>query len=156
MKIRLMKIEDSNLVYLLWKEAGLDVVDYKTEKEDMEQIIKLNPYTNFVICEKEKIVGAVLGAFNGRRAWVYHLAIYPFFQNKGLGALLLHKTEEALKKSGAKKVQLFVSKTNLKVIGFYKKQGYRQLDEVIPFGKSLPAAPIIKVEGTNEGERIYL
>lgn len=137
MKIRLMKIEDFEAMYDLWKKVGLKVVNYEDEKEATEQIIKWNPATCFVIFIGDKLIGTVLGTFNGRRAWIYHLAVHPNFQKKGLGTLLLEKAENALKKLGAKRILLGVSKTNLKVLGFYQKQWYVEVDDAITMGKNL-------------------
>lgn len=137
MKIRVMKIEDFDYAYKLWKEAGLVVESYQTEKEDAELMIKLNPQTCFVIFQGKKILGSIFGTFNGRRAWIYHLAIHPSIQDQGWGAYLLQKTLQILKKLGAKRSQLWVTKTNLKVLGFYKKQGFNQLDYLIGMGKNL-------------------
>lgn len=141
MKIRLMEIEDFDSMYSLWKEVGLNVADYEIEKEDIKQIIKWNPVTCFVICDGNKIIGTVLGTFNGRRAWIYHLAIHPNFQNQSLGSLLLEKTESALKKAGAKRLLLGVSKTNLRVLGFYTKHGYGVVNDSITLGKNLVQKP---------------
>lgn len=137
MKVRLMKVKDFDSIYLLWKEAELDVEDYQTEKQDAELMIKMNPKTCFVLCEGRKILGSIFGTFNGRRAWIYHLAIHPSIQDQGWGAYLLQKTLQILKELGAKRSQLWVMKTNLKVLGFYKKQGFNQLDYLIGMGKNI-------------------
>lgn len=137
MKLRLMKPKDFDLIYNLWKEAELIVEDYQTEKEEALLMIKLNPQACLVICEGEKILGSIFGTFNGRRAWIYHLAIHPKYQKQGLGSLLLEKSLSALKKLGAKRLQLWVRKDNLKVLEFYQKQGFIQLNYLLPMGKNL-------------------
>ena len=137
MKLRLMTFQDFDSMYSLWKEAGLLVADYETEKELTFMMIKLNPKTNFVVSEEEKIIGTVLGVFNGRRGWVYHLAVQPKFQKQGLGSQLLKKAEEALKKIGAERVLLGVTKSNLKVLPFYEKFGYQEATDAIYLGKNI-------------------
>ena len=137
MKIRTMTIKDFNSMCALWKEADLDVGHVKTEKEIADQMIKLNPTSNFVATAGEKIVGSIFGVFNGRRGWVYHLAVHPTFQKKGLGSKLLQKAEQALKKRGAKRVLLGVSNSNLKVLPFYKEQGYTEVNDAIWMGKDI-------------------
>lgn len=138
MKIRIMKIEDFDEMYALWKKAGgLSVANLKLEKEYTEQIIKLNPSSNFVAVEGEKIIGTVFGAFNGKRGWVYHLAVHPKFQKAGLGSKLMEKVEYALKQVGAKRILLGVVKTNIQVLAFYKKNGYTKVDDAIWMGKDI-------------------
>ena len=132
-----MKFKDFDAMYKLWKEAGLFVADYETEKDITFMMLKLNPKTNFVISEGEKIIATVLGVFNGRRGWVYHLAVQPQFQKQGLGSKLLKKAEDALKKIGAERVLLGVTKSNLKVLPFYEKFGYQEASDAIYLGKNI-------------------
>ncbi len=137
MKVRNMKIEDFDDIYKLWLKAELVVEDYQTEKKDAKLMLKFNPKTCFVLCKDKKILGSVFGTFNGRRAWIYHLAIHPAIQNKGYGSMLLAKTLKILKGLGAEKSQLWVRKDNIKVLGFYQNVGFSQMDYLIPMGKNL-------------------
>lgn len=137
MKTKLMTSTDFDSMYALWKEAGLGVADLETERKYFDQMIKLNPDSNFIACDGKKIIGTVFGIFNGRRGWIYHLAVHPDFQKKGIGSLLLKQTEEALKKIGATRVCLWVNKLNLKVLTFYKKYGYTEINDAISMGKNL-------------------
>ncbi|MBI2330381.1 GNAT family N-acetyltransferase [Candidatus Daviesbacteria bacterium] len=137
MKIRIMMIKDFDEIYTLWKEVGLKIADHKTEEEEVKKMITLNPMTNFVVCDGMKIIGTVFGIFNGRRAWIHHLAVHPAFQNMGIGSLLLKKVEQALKIVGAERVCLWVDKINLKVLFFYKKYGYREMKNAICLRKNL-------------------
>ena len=132
-----MQLKDFDSIYALWKKVDLGVNDFEKEKKQAKQMIKLNPLSNFVAVEGKKIRGTVFGTFNGRRGWVYHLAVNPSFQKKGLGSILLKKAEQALKKAGAKRVLLGVDKSNLKVLAFYKKQGYQKVDDAIWMGKDI-------------------
>lgn len=137
MKIRVMKIEDFEEMYALWEEAGLGVNEFENEKDHTKLMIKINPLSNFVAVEDAKIVGSIFGTFNGRRGWIYHLAVHPNFQKKGLGSLLIKKAEKTLKKMGAKRVLLGVDKSNLEVLKFYKKFGYEKMNDAIFLGKNL-------------------
>lgn len=115
----------------------MNVADYKTEEEDFNKMVMFNSTSNFVAFSEKQILGTVFGSFNGRRAWIYHLAVHPVFQNKGIGSLLLKKAEEALKKTGAKRVCLWVDTFNLKVLPFYKKYGYSEMKDVICLAKNI-------------------
>lgn len=78
-----------------------------------------------------------MGLFNGRRGWIYHLAVDPVYQHKGYGSLLLKKTEEALKKIGTRAINLFVDKDNLEVVPFYTKKHYSTFNKSIILRKVL-------------------
>lgn len=136
-QIKQMKISDFSEIFLLWKKAGLNVLSEEIEFYEAKNMIKLNPDSCFVLVKNEKIIGSILGVFNGRRGWIYHLAIDPDFQKKGYGSLLLKKTENALKKQGARRVNLGVEYENLKVFPFYQKYGYEVINNALWLGKNI-------------------
>ncbi|MBI4770851.1 MAG: GNAT family N-acetyltransferase, partial [Chloroflexi bacterium] len=71
-----------------------------------------------------KIVGAVLGGFDGRRGMVYHLAVAPEQRGRGLGAALLAELEARLKAKGCLKYYLLVTQDNPGALDFYRRQGW--------------------------------
>ncbi len=129
--IRKVKISDFEQIFSLWKKAGLSLADKKTKFYDFQNILKLNSSSCFVLTDKQNIIGCILGTFNGRRCWIYHLAIHPSYHNLGLGSFLLNTVEEELKKKGAHKINLGVSLTNLKVIPFYEKCGFTVMADAV-------------------------
>lgn len=132
-----MKLSDLPEVFSLWEKAGLNIIDKKQELKAIQLTVQKNPDSSLVLMNGATIIGAVVGAFNGRRAWVYHFAIHPDFQQSGYGSLLLQKTEEALKKQGAQKIMLGVEYTNLKVMHFYNKFGYSVVNDALWLKKAL-------------------
>jgi len=138
MEIRLMKKNDFKGVYVMWKQAKLCLASYDQERKEFEHMLTINPSSCFVAIDKNQIVGSIFGAYNGRRAFIYHLAVHPLWQHKGLGRLLLKKTEEALKKRGLSRVRLRVDLDNLEVVPFYEKCGYSAYEPCTVFmGKDL-------------------
>lgn len=136
-QIKQIKQSDFMEVLSLWKKAGLGLADEKIELLTMQVVVKMNPSSCLMLVKEQTIIGAALGAFNGRRGWVYHLAIHPNFQQAGFGALLLKKIEQELKKKGAYRVHLAVSYTNLKVLPFYQKSGYLVVNDALWLGKNI-------------------
>lgn len=137
MKIRTVVKSDLNDIYVFWQKSGLVISKKHREKKEVELLIKHNPDTCFIMEKDDIIIGSIFGAFNGRRAWIYHLCIHPEWQKKGYGSLLLKKTEEELKKKGATKILLGVFLTNLKIIPFYEKLGYKVVLDAVTFEKDL-------------------
>ncbi len=137
MLVSKMSVKNFNLIHDLWKEVGLKVSEIQEEKEEAKLILRLNSSSSFEAYSKGKLVGTILGIFNGRRGWIYHLAVHPDFQKKGIGSLLLQKTEAAFKELGAKRILLWVKKDNLGVTNFYQKHGYSSVDDAIVMGKNL-------------------
>ncbi len=135
--IRKVNISDFEQIFSLWEKAGLSLTDKQTELYDFQNILKLNPSSCFVLTDKQNIIGCVLGTFNGRRGWIYHLAIHPSYHNLGLGSLLLDTAETELKKKGAHRMNLGVSLTNLKVIPFYEKSGFTITTDALYLTKNI-------------------
>lgn len=137
MKIKLIKPEDFSKLLTLWNEAGLSVVNFKREQQELSTLLKLNLDSCLVATINKKIIGSIIGAFNGRRVWIYHLAIHPNWQNKGLGSKLLKKIESIFKKKGATKILLGVSFNNLSTCSFYEKSGYSIMNDAVLMSKEL-------------------
>lgn len=135
--IRKITPADFPEIVSLWQKAGLSISDEKMKIADMEKTIKMNPTSCLVLVKDKIIIGAALGAFNGRRGWIYHLAIHPDFQQGGYGSLLLQKVEKELKKKGAHRINLGVTYTNLKVLIFYEKSGYSVVNDALWLGKNI-------------------
>ena len=100
-------------------------------------MLKMNYTSCFVAISDKKIIGSVFGTFNGRRGWIYHLAVHNNWQKKGIGLLLMEKTEQALAKQKVTKIILAVHISNLKVIPFYEKLGYVIMPDALLFEKGL-------------------
>lgn len=133
-KIKQMKPSDSSEVLSLWEKAGLAI--NQQDLFEMQSTMKMNPKSCLTLTKDDAIIGAVLGTFNGKRGWIYHLAIHPNFHSFGYGSLLLKKAEKELKKKGAKRVFLGVSFKNLKVLPFYEKSGYSVVNDALWLGKN--------------------
>jgi len=86
-----MKIENYTMklydkVIELWRKAGISVSSSDT-KEELEKMHQRNPQLFLLGVLKEKIMGVVMGGYDGRRRYIHHLAIDPKYQEKGYGHL---------------------------------------------------------------------
>ena len=134
--LRVMTVSDIPQVCQVWAWAGLGIADEEREKYELAMVLKMNPKACLVACVGGTIVGTVIGVFNGRRVWIYHLAVLPKWQGQGVGSLLLAKLEEVVAKQGATKVLLGVDWHNLKVVPFYEKNGYHVMVDMLLFQKN--------------------
>lgn len=132
-----MKSKDIKNAYKLWKKVGVSVVSYERENFEVDNVLRLNPTSCYVLENEKKIFGTILGAFNGRRGWIYHLAIDPAYQNKGYGSALLQKAEKALASLGATKILLGVWLYNELVLKYYQKRGFSMMDDSIILVKDI-------------------
>ena len=136
MKIREFNIDDYPIVRDLWQAAGL-ILRPGDELEDAK--LKLQRDSDlFLVAELEDmIVGSVIGGWDGRRGWIYHLAVEPEHQRQGIGAGLVREVEKRLVAKGAKKVNAQVYKWNERSSEFFKAIGYETQPDLIMIGKRL-------------------
>jgi len=136
MKIREFKIDDYPFVRDLWQIAGL-ILRPGDELEDVKLKLQRDPDL-FLVAEQDGIiVGSVIGGWDGRRGWIYHLAIKPEHQRKGIGLGLIREVEKRLISKGAKKVNAQVYKWNQQSSKFFKAIGYEAQPDLMMIGKQL-------------------
>jgi ribosomal protein S18 acetylase RimI-like enzyme len=136
MKIREFKIEDYPVVRDLWQTAGL-ILRPGDKLEDVKLKLQRDPDLFLVAEQDDRIVGCVIGGWDGRRGWIYHLAVKPEHQRKGIGVELVRKVEKRLVAKGAKKVNAQVYKWNEQSSEFFKAIGYEAQPDLIMVGKQL-------------------
>lgn len=85
----------------------------------------------------EEIVGCIIGGWDGRRGWIYHLAVKPSDQRQGIATALLTEVEKRLAEKGAKKVNAQIYESNEKSMKFFKKRGYETHADLVMVGKYL-------------------
>jgi len=124
-QIRTFAPEDYNSILQLWQASGLRI----KASDTLAELRKLDQDL-FLVAEKIQgglIVGAVIGAWDGRRAWIYHLAVSPTARRTGIGSLLMSEVEKRLRARGALKINLLVESDNLKARSFYRSLSYEEM-----------------------------
>jgi len=136
MRIREFRTEDYSELFQLWKENGLAI----RPGDDLEGVkLKLQRDPNLFLTAQEnhEIVGVVMGAWDGRRGWINHLAVKHGHQRRGIGTALVRELERRLIEKGARKVNAQVYKWNKKSLKFFKANGYETHEDLIMIGKLL-------------------
>ena len=123
-RVERAQLTDMGPMLDLWNATpGLGVG--KGDGEDsLRDFMHRNPSTCLVLRIDEDIVGTVLGGFDGRRGYIYHLAVHPDYQGKGYGKVLLNQVITELKFLGALKIHLFVFNDNQPATEFYRHLGW--------------------------------
>jgi ribosomal protein S18 acetylase RimI-like enzyme len=136
LRVREFKVDDYPIVRELWHAAALELRP-GDDLADIKLKLQRDPDL-FLIAEQDgRIVGSVIGGWDGRRGWIYHLAVSPNYQRKGIGGGLVRELEERLVAKGAKMVNAQVHKLNEKSFNFFKAIGYDERSHLIMIGKQL-------------------
>jgi len=136
--IREFTLEDYDDVLALWLGAGPGV-DRRPSDELDQVALKLerDPDLFIVATLEGRIVGAVMGGFDGRRAYVYHLAVVHDLRGRGVGDALMDELEERLRRKGALKAKCQVFTHNEASLAFFRRRGWELEEGLWPVGKWL-------------------
>ena len=130
--------DDYASVRQLWEsmEKGVQVGRSDTLEEIQKKLAR-DPDLFLVAEEDKKIVGTVLGGYDGRRGLIYHLAVASSYRGQGVGSLLLNEVESRLRLTGCLKCYLMVTPDNSEAMHYYERRGWHSMDYVRPYGKDL-------------------
>lgn len=129
-------IEDYDRVLSLWQsmEAGMHVGPSDTPQE-IQKKLERNPDLFLVAESKDQILGSIIGAFDGRRGMIYHLAVQREVRRHGIGQALLTEVEKRLQAKGCIKCLLVVLEDNKAAMQFYEECGWKVVPEDRVFAK---------------------
>ena len=130
--------DDYASVRQLWEsmEKGVQVGRSDTLEEIQKKLAR-DPDLFLVAEQDKKIVGTVLGGYDGRRGLIYHLAVASSYRGQGVGSLLLNEVESRLRLKGCLKCYLMVTPDNPEAMRYYEQHGWHYMDYVRPYGKEL-------------------
>jgi ribosomal protein S18 acetylase RimI-like enzyme len=128
---------DFPAVIELWANAGPGIhLRRSDEAGEIQKKIQRDPDL-FLVAEIEaKIVGAVLGGFDGRRGMIYHLAVKEDLRKQGIAAQLMDELENRLQAKGCIRSYLLVTSDNFEAIRFYEAHNWKRM-ELLTYGKDL-------------------
>ena len=137
LRIRTFEMRDYEQVVGLWRAAGLSL-SLSDDEPGIEHRMQRDPELFIVAESGGRIVGAVLGCYDGRRGWVNHLAVAPGQQRNGIGTMLMSELEARFRAVGCVKVNLLIAHNNGEVQPFYDGIGYTRDDLIFMEKKLLP------------------
>ncbi|MCR3922323.1 MAG: GNAT family N-acetyltransferase [Firmicutes bacterium] len=121
--IRSIMIEDYEDINQLWQNTdGIGLSDADSEKNIM-RFLKRNEGLSYLYEENGTILGTVLCGHDGRRGYIYHLAVHKDRRNSGIGKKLLSTSMVALKEVGIQKCHIFVFRVNKNGSEFWLHHG---------------------------------
>ena len=135
-QIHEFQINDYNVVLELWEEAGL-VIRPGDDISGVRMKLLRDPDLFLLARLEGEVVGCVIGGWDGRRGWLYHLAVKPSHQRRGIATALLSEIERRLAEKGAKKINAQIYQSNTNSLRFFKARGYETHTDLVMVGKAL-------------------
>ena len=126
--------EDYDAALDIWRVSDGVRVGPSDTPEEIRRKLERDPDLFLVAEENAQVIGTIIGAFDGRRGMIYHLAVHPGFRKRGIGAALLKEVEARLIAKGCCKCYLLMLREN-DAAGFYERLGWNEMTHDRIFGK---------------------
>lgn len=134
--VRSYRHSDEQAVIRLWREALPCTAPHHDPATSLKLKLAHDGELILVATVDDRVVGAVIGGFDGHRGWIYSLAVDTAHRRQGVGTALVRQLESLLRQRGCLKLNLQVRASNAEVIGFYEELGF-EVEQNISMGKRL-------------------
>jgi ribosomal protein S18 acetylase RimI-like enzyme len=130
-KIRLMLPEDVDNALRIWEPLDGIALSGADEPKRLREFLSKNPLTCFLAAVDGEVIGTVLGGSDGRRGYLYHLAVDPRFRGRGIGKSLVEHCLGAFRQAGLQKSHLFVVRGNDQGLEFWQAAGWKLREDIL-------------------------
>jgi ribosomal protein S18 acetylase RimI-like enzyme len=134
-----MAAENFREIVSLWENTpGMGLNPYDDSEEGLRRYLARNPSTCFVARGNDgKVVGSILAGHDGRRAFIYHLAVAIEARKGCVGRSLVDAAVKALQAEGIAKVALVVYADNGGGNAFWEKIGFTTRPDLVYRNKTI-------------------
>ncbi len=132
-EIRLLEEDHIEAALALWRATphiGLSSAD---EPERLQRFLERNRGCSFVALAGDRVVGTSLCGHDGRRGYLYHVAVAAEWQGNGLGSQLVERSLAALREQGIGKCHAFVFREDPHRERFWEPKGWERRDEIVVY-----------------------
>lgn len=88
-------------------------------------------------CAGARVIGTVIGGWDGRRGYIYRMAVYPDYQRQGIGRMLLQELELRFRSKGAMRIALNYYPGDPRAHEFYRSLGFEDWPDTAMMGKDI-------------------
>lgn len=134
--VRPYQDRDEPAVIRLWSEVLPKTAPHHDATKSLKQKLAHDRELILVATIDDRVIGAVMGGFDGHRGWIYSLAVDSSHRRQGIGTALVRQMESLLRQRGCLKLNLQVRASNAQVIAFYEELGF-EVEQNISMGKRL-------------------
>jgi N-acetylglutamate synthase len=121
----------------LWNDVEGVEISEGDAREEIAHYLKRNPRLSRVVEADGKIVGVALCGHDGRRGWIYHLAVAKTYRRQKVGKLLMEDCVRGLREAGLKRAIILVAGDNPAGHQFWLRNGWEDIDGAIAMTREL-------------------
>ncbi len=126
-EIRPADAAERDRIQAIWDEAGLG----RTAPDEWDALMSGDTAVVLVAVDDQDIVGTAIAAFDGWRAYIYHVAVAGTHRRKGIGHQLMDAAEQYLLSTGARHVFVMVNDENTEALALVGATGYIPEGEIV-------------------------
>lgn len=134
-----MQPHDFDAVLALWRQSEGVGLTPSDNREAVHSFLVRNPGLSFVAWHEGRIIGAVLCGHDGRRGYLYHLAVAPVYRKQGLARAIVDACLSRLGACGILKATIFVYGHNDIGSRFWRKVGWRDRTDLVVLQRDTPS-----------------
>ena len=136
-KTREFSTSDYDAALELWQRVeGLEIAE-GDDRESVAYFLARNPGLSKVATDGTAIVGIALCGHDGRRGYIYHLAVDPAYQARGVGKRLMDECLDGLRRAGLKRALILVANDNPRGRKFWRRYGWEEVPGPVIMGIDL-------------------
>lgn len=134
---REFEMDDYDGALALWTdEEGIEICEGDS-REEIAQYLKRNPGLSHVAEADGKIVGVALCGHDGRRGWIYHVAVAAEYRGQGVGKQLVDDCVQGLRSAGLKRAIILVAGDNSIGRDFWLRNGWEEIEGALPLTREI-------------------
>ena len=147
-------MNDYPVVHVLWQLGDLWMRPSDGPEATLLKLTR-DPGLFLVARDVGGVVGTVMGGWDGRRAYLYHLAVLPEWRRQGIADALMDEIEERFRRLGALEAKTQILMDNDASRAFFRHRGYLREDDCEPLGKELRGGRGAAVQVMSPGASVW-
>ena len=136
LSLRECRLEEAEALLRLWREAEA-TVGLTDTIEDIQRAIKEQASIVLVAEKDARLVGSVIGTFDGWRGNMYRLAVHTEYRRQGIARKLVDEVENRLAGIGVKRISVLVETDHPWAVGFWDARGYEHDRVIVRYVRNL-------------------
>jgi N-acetylglutamate synthase len=136
-RYRPMTLRDYSAAVELWNQSEGVAVDVGDEHAGIARFLRRNRQLSFVAYDGRQLVGAVLAGHDGRRGYLYHLAVARSHRGRGIATQIERRSRAALRRAGLPRTVILVIRSNRGGQRFWRQRRWEGLPDVLPMIRDL-------------------